>query len=318
MFASDYHKKGVAGSFATSLILHIVVFLMIFSLINKNKRDIEDYTLTEITMLEEVPEEKKMPVPEMEKPKKMFDILKQVIPIKQNQQIQLAKPQALDLKKPEMNINKPSALSLDKSKMDTLKPAKALDLDNEIGQKKLSPAMIEQQKIALAQQNKLQTTTSKININTSTQKSGFLPSSRPVISAAAAARSGSGLKTAAIAVPTPTPAVKAASADNIVIPKEKGTALLISGQISGRTITRKLAPQYPRWAEEQGIEAQVTISFSVRPDGSVKDNAYVDRTSGYPELDQLALEALQQFRWVSISSSDDQSGMATFVYKLAR
>lgn len=314
MFANDKDAKGVSASFMFSIVVHLLIIFLIFRVQQKSK-ELADYKLTEINMLEQVPDEKK-PV-EIEKPKKMFDILKQLIPIKQKMEIALDKPKALDLKKPEMNLAKPMALALDKSKMDSLKPALKLDLDNEIGSKKISPQMVEQQKLALAQERKLAAAPSKLNINmNATSKSSFLPSARPAISTNAM-RSGSTLKTEAVKiVPTPTP--KVAAEEKISIAPQKGTALLITGQLSGRNIMRKTAPSYPRWAEEQGIQAQVAIDFTVRSDGSVKDNLMVSRTSGYPELDDLAKEALATFMFAPISGSDDQTGTAVFVYKLSR
>jgi TonB family protein len=318
MFASDYDRKNLGGSFIFTVVLEVAVFLLIFGYSHKQK--MEDYKLTEITMLEEVPDEKPKPVMEVEKPKKMMDMFKQLIPIKQNNQIELSKPKALDLQKPEMNMNKPQALSLDKSKMDALKPnMKTLDLDNEIGQKKISPAMVQQQKLAIENQNKLAAAPSKLNLSSNAPKTNsFLPSSRPAISAAAMARGGGGLKTVAPKLEKPTPAPKKAADENIVIKKDKGTALLITGQLSGRGILKRTSPSYPRWAEEQGIEAQVAVAFTVRADGSVKDNLYIEKTSGYPEIDDIAKEALQQFLFAPLSSSEDQSGTAIFVFKLSR
>lgn len=169
MFASDYDRKNLGGSFIFTVVLEVAVFLLIFGYSHKQK--MEDYKLTEITMLEEVPDEKPKPVMEVEKPKKMMDMFKQLIPIKQNNQIELSKPKALDLQKPEMNMNKPQALSLDKSKMDALKPnMKTLDLDNEIGQKKISPAMVQQQKLAIENQNKLAAAPSKLNLSSNAPK----------------------------------------------------------------------------------------------------------------------------------------------------
>jgi TonB family protein len=315
MFASDYDRKGLSGSFLFTFVLEVGIALLLLGYQHKQK--MEEYKLTEINMLEEVPDEKK-PL-EIEKPKKMMDIFKQLIPIKQNQQIELAKPKALDMKKPEMDLKKPQALSLDKEKMALNPNMKTLDLDNEIGKKKISPAMVQQQKLALENQNKLAAAPSKLNLSANNSKANsFLPMNHPSISAEAMARGNAGLTTMAPKLDKPTPEPKKQAEENIVIKKEKGTALLITGQLSGRGILRKTAPQYPRWAEEQGIEAQVAVAFTVRSDGSVKDNLYIEKTSGYPELDDLAKEALTQFSFVSIPGSEDQSGTAIFVFKLSR
>jgi TonB family protein len=314
MFANDYDRKGISLSLTFTIILHVAILLLFFNY--QHKKQMEDYSLTEVQMLQEVPDEQKPP-PEIEKPKKLFDFLKQMIPIKQKMSIALDQPKMLDLKKPEMSMNKPQMLALDKNKMD-LKPAmKAIDLDNEVGKTKISPAMVEHQKLMTAQQNKLANAPQRLNINMNASRSSFLPQERPAISVDAMAR-GNGLKAIAVKV-EPTPAPKKKEVDEQVnIAPQRGTQLLITGQLSGRGIIRKTSPHYPRWAEEQGIQAQVSIDFTVSADGSVKDNLMVSRTSGYPELDDLAKEALQQFMFAPLSSSEDQTGTAVFVYQLSR
>lgn len=321
MFASDYNKKGVTISYTVSITLHIIALLLFLFIQNKQKKAMLDYTLTEITILEEVPDEKPKPV-QIEKPKKMFDILKQIIPVKQKASIEVAKPKTLEIEKPKIDLKKPQALSLEKMD-DKLKPAmKAIDLDNEIGQKKISPAMMKQQLELQQQQQKLAAAPSKIDLSQSaTKKSSFLPVERPAISADSVQR-GSALKASSLKLGKPTPEPeKKVQEEQIVIKKEKGAALLITGQIENRAILRKFVPAYPRWAQEQGIEAQIAINFVVKPDGSVKDNAYVSKGSGYPELDQIALEAILKFQFAPLSSSErqeDQSGTAIFKFQLIK
>ena len=80
---------------------------------------------------------------EIKKPKKLFDIFKQVIPIKQKPQVELAKPKKLELEKPKLKLEKPKALTLNKADKPKLDPAmKKIDLSNEIGKKKLSAAQV--------------------------------------------------------------------------------------------------------------------------------------------------------------------------------
>jgi len=322
MFGSDYNKKGVAVSYTVSITLHIIVLLLFLFFQNKHRKALADYTLTEINIIEEVPDQQQPKPVQIEKPKSMLDILKQVIPIKQKASIEIAKPKTLEIEKPKIDLKKPQALELSKVD-DKLKPSvKAIDLDNEIGQKKISPAMMKQQ-IELQKQQKLAAAPSKLDLSkaSTSPKSSFLPVERPAISADAVQR-GSALKASALKLGKPTPEPqKKAQEEQIVIKKEKGAALLLTGQIENRPIRRKFVPAYPRWAQEQGIEAQVAIYFVVRPDGTVKENAYVSRGSGYPELDQLALEAILKFEFEPLPSSErqeDQSGTAIFKYQLAR
>jgi TonB family protein len=70
---------------------------------------------------------------------------------------------------------------------------------------------------------------------------------------------------------------------------------LISGEVKNREILHREKPAMPRWLEEKGVEAEVIISFVVNPDGEVGDRLFVEKTSGYAELDKLAIEALKKY-----------------------
>ena len=93
----------------------------------------------------------------------------------------------------------------------------------------------------------------------------------------------------------------------------------IAGPLNNRPILRKVIPQYPAWAEEQGIIGSVRIWFTVTSDGSVRSNMRVTKTTGYPDLDKLALDALKQWRFATFNTSDDSSqwGIITFTFSLS-
>jgi TonB family protein len=93
----------------------------------------------------------------------------------------------------------------------------------------------------------------------------------------------------------------------------------IAGPLNNRPITHKAIPQYPAWAEEQGIIGSVRIWFTVTSDGAVRSNMRVTKTTGYPDLDRLALEALKQWQFAPFSSSDESSqwGIITFTFSLS-
>jgi TonB family protein len=320
MFANDFDRGGVTKSYLFSITVHLLIIFLIFFYQQKQKSKLADYTLTEITMIQEIPDQPKPIQPvQIEKPKSMMDILKQVIPIKQNAQIEIAKPKSLDIEKPKLEMQKPEALSLDKTKLEDLKPAaKAIDLDNEIGQKKISPAMVQAQIDLQKKQALASAPSTKIDLGTQTKKSSILPAANPGgISLSSNRGTQTGIKQSSFKLGKPTPEPKKSLAtENIVI--EKQQALLIQGDIAGRQILVAKKPPYPRWAQEQGLEATVTIYFVVRSDGTVKDNLIVERSSNYPELDNLAKEALLQFKFAPIPGSDDQSGYATFRFMLER
>ena len=106
MFGSDYNKKGVAVSYTVSITLHIIVLLLFLFFQNKHRKALADYTLTEINIIEEVPDQQQPKPVQIEKPKGMLDILKQVIPIKQKASIEIAKPKTLEIEKPKIDLKK--------------------------------------------------------------------------------------------------------------------------------------------------------------------------------------------------------------------
>jgi protein TonB len=53
-------------------------------------------------------------------------------------------------------------------------------------------------------------------------------------------------------------------------------------------------PDYPRAARKRGLEGTVVLSLLIGADGSVQDVS-VERSSGYPLLDQSAVKAIS--RW---------------------
>ncbi len=96
-------------------------------------------------------------------------------------------------------------------------------------------------------------------------------------------------------------------------------AFEIAGPLNNRPILHKVIPQYPAWAEEQGIIGSVRIWFTVTSDGSVRSNMRVTKTTGYPELDKLALDALKQWTFAVSSGGEDTSqwGIITFTFSLS-
>jgi TonB family protein len=102
--------------------------------------------------------------------------------------------------------------------------------------------------------------------------------------------------------------------------KQKGP-FSIEGPLKYRKILKMELPPYPRWAEEKALEASVSIRLWVSPNGKVIDNMYLERTSGYAELDRLAMEALNKFLFVTLpenQAQEDEWGVATFRFELKK
>lgn len=95
----------------------------------------------------------------------------------------------------------------------------------------------------------------------------------------------------------------------------------LEGPLKYRKIVKMVLPAYPRWAEEQGVEATASFRLWVDPKGRVKDNFYVEKTSGYRELDTLAKESLMKFIFVALppdQPQEDEWGVATFRFELTK
>jgi TonB family protein len=97
-------------------------------------------------------------------------------------------------------------------------------------------------------------------------------------------------------------------------------ASMLFGQIKNRKILRSRMPKYPAWAEEQGIEASTSIRVGVLADGTVDETSvYVESTSGYPELDNLAVAAAKMFIFAPLAGNKSQViqyGGIRFVFQL--
>jgi TonB family protein len=101
-----------------------------------------------------------------------------------------------------------------------------------------------------------------------------------------------------------------------------GPASPIMGEGAGGSGGRRLRYQepleYPEWAKEQGIDAKVQLEFTVNPDGSVDPHIIVRRTSGWRQLDELAMKALRQFLFEPLppgAAQHAQRGELTFHFK---
>jgi len=98
-----------------------------------------------------------------------------------------------------------------------------------------------------------------------------------------------------------------------------GTNISIAGPISQRLILSKVLPQYPEWALTRGISGIVIIRIWVMPGGEVKESITIEQSSGYPELDQLVVNALRRWKFAPLDKSvvqEVQWGVITFRFSL--
>jgi TonB family protein len=66
------------------------------------------------------------------------------------------------------------------------------------------------------------------------------------------------------------------------------------------------------------VEGSVTIYFVVLPDGRVKENIMLQKTSGFSDFDDNALNALKMWRFKPLEggATGEQWGTITFHYRL--
>lgn len=92
------------------------------------------------------------------------------------------------------------------------------------------------------------------------------------------------------------------------------------GPVADRAVVHYRVPDYPDWAKRDGVEGSVTLYFFVLPDGRVKENVLVERTSGFSDFDERAIEALLQWKFVALPAgptTNEQWGRITFDYRLS-
>ena len=87
---------------------------------------------------------------------------------------------------------------------------------------------------------------------------------------------------------------------------------------SGRALRYQEPLEYPDWAKEQGIDAKVVLRFKVNPDGTVDSQIIVPRTSGWRQLDELAIRSLRNYLFEPLPAGAPrvpQWGELTFHFK---
>lgn len=96
-------------------------------------------------------------------------------------------------------------------------------------------------------------------------------------------------------------------------------AVELSGPLAKRKILSMPLPEYPSWAKERGVEAEVSIRFFVSTEGRVRDRTLIERTSGYEEIDRACVEALKKWSFIALeqgAEGGDQWGIVTFRFRL--
>jgi TonB family protein len=116
------------------------------------------------------------------------------------------------------------------------------------------------------------------------------------------------------------PAIGGQDLPKVEAPVSRGTNFSVAGPISQREITRRLVPRYPRWALDRRVSGTAVVRIWVQPDGRVKGTPTVESSSGYPDLDQVVVDALRGWEFAALGpgvKSEDQWGIITFKFVLS-
>ena len=98
--------------------------------------------------------------------------------------------------------------------------------------------------------------------------------------------------------------------------REKEQDQNIQGPVSERKVLFRLDPVYPEWALQYGVEFEVKVKFWVSSVGEVSD-AYVESSSGYPEVDAKVVRSVKKWRFNEVESRVGlQWGMIKFKFRL--
>jgi len=93
---------------------------------------------------------------------------------------------------------------------------------------------------------------------------------------------------------------------------------LLTGPVADRPLLKFSKPAYPEWAKDEAVEGSVTIYFVVLPDGRIKENIMIQKTSGFSDFDDNAINALRTWRFEPLKggATGEQWGTITFHYRL--
>jgi TonB family protein len=96
-------------------------------------------------------------------------------------------------------------------------------------------------------------------------------------------------------------------------PDGNGVSYSVDGPVGNRRLIHRAIPVSPDWVGTRGLDLTVTVRFQVMPSGKVKTGAVIQKTSGFPEIDQLALQAIRQWRFdAAAKAGSDVWGRVTF------
>jgi TonB family protein len=92
--------------------------------------------------------------------------------------------------------------------------------------------------------------------------------------------------------------------------------VLISEELSKAKIIFAYLPVYPKWAKNRRKKIEVVLWFQILPKGRVRDNVKIIKSSGYEDVDKLAIEVLKRWLFYPVGKLEKQSGQISFRFNL--
>jgi hypothetical protein len=100
-------------------------------------------------------------------------------------------------------------------------------------------------------------------------------------------------------------------------PSKSGTKITITGPLSQRKVLYKPTTPYPEWALKKGLTAIISVQIAVNPGGTVQEDIFVIRTSGFGSWDKLVTNSVRNWKFAALEGSEIvQSGIITFQFIL--
>jgi TonB family protein len=84
-------------------------------------------------------------------------------------------------------------------------------------------------------------------------------------------------------------------------------AFQITGPLAKRKVLTRVIPEFPEWARAKGINAAVTLRFTVSPEGDVRGDIVILRSTTYSALDDAAIGALRGWKFVPLSMDQNRN-----------
>jgi TonB family protein len=123
---------------------------------------------------------------------------------------------------------------------------------------------------------------------------------------------------ASLSTPLSSPTTKPRHSPKVIPPPGRmSKGVKISGPLERRTLISIVLPEYPEWAEFEGVTGEVSAKIWVLPEGRVSSLIQVTRVSTEQRFDDLALDAVRQWRFAKVPKAQGkQWGIVTFQFKL--